>query len=97
MAGTDSPSASREQSAGASHGQPPRYDASLMSLGSMRDHHGNVSQHPSPRTLEQGQDRRSEGTVRAQGHLGASSSPSDGQAVAHAGQIDNNLSAIWAT
>jgi hypothetical protein len=41
-------------------------------------HHWTQRQRCSSRTREQGQDRRTEGTVQAQGHLGPSGSSSDG-------------------
>ena len=41
----------------------------------MGDHHG-ISKHCNlPSALEQGQDRRPEGSAQAEGHLGAASSP----------------------
>jgi hypothetical protein len=49
------------------------------SLNSMGDHHGNRRQRHSSRAMEQGQDRRTEGSVQAQGHLGSSSPTSDGR------------------
>jgi len=44
----------------------------------MGDHHGKRRQRRFSRALEQGQDRRAEGTFQAQGHLGAARSPPDG-------------------
>ena len=56
-----------------------RAGAICMALNSMGDHNGNRRQRHSSRAVEQGQDRRAEGTVQAQGHLGAARPPSDGK------------------
>ena len=44
----------------------------------MGDHHGNHRQCCSSRAVEQGQDRRAEGALQAQGHLGAARPAPDG-------------------
>ena len=58
-----------------------RRGASSLALDSMGVHHGIQRQRCSSRAMEQGQDRRPKGAIRAQGHLGASSPPSDGNRV----------------
>lgn len=49
----------------------------LMPLNEMGVHHGIHRQRGSSRTVEREQDRWPEGTIQAQGHLGASSPPAD--------------------
>ena len=53
----------------------------------MGDHHGINSQHPFARAVEQGQDRRPEGTAHSQGHLSTSSPASVGKPRARAGSV----------
>ncbi len=53
--------------------------ASCVALNSMGDHHGNRRQRYSSRAVEQGQDRRAEGALQAEGHLGAARPSADGK------------------
>lgn len=52
--------------------------ASWSAVNSMGDHHGISYKYGSSRAMEQGQDRRAEGPVQAEGHLGAPCSSTNG-------------------
>ena len=53
--------------------------ACMLALNSMGDHHGISSQHPVARAVEQGRDRRPQGAVQGQGHLGTPSPAPNGE------------------
>src|SRR5450755_503431 len=61
--------------------------ASLLALNLMGVHHGIQRQRCSSRAMQQGQDRRPEGAVQAQGHLGTSHPPPDGEQGARTGSL----------
>ena len=89
LAGSVSPPALPEADARVSSAPAPatgrnlerrrRAGASWMALNSMGDHHGSHRQCSSSRAVEQGQDRRPEGTLQAEGDLGAARASSNGR------------------